>query len=137
MLDPGTAMCKAKVGLLVLRGCGDPAIGACALCGMPLCSQHMVTGQDGGIRCPDCGLRDPDMASRQDLKEGRERESYYDEYGYHPYMYWGMGRYSSRDHETLAADQKEAGAGFPDTGPPDGDTKDEDAASGEYDDMES
>jgi hypothetical protein len=135
MFDPGSESCKARVGLLVLRVCGEPAAGACTGCGLPLCSQHMLTGSDGTPRCPECAIQDPNMATNPELRRSRQRDQYYDDYGYEPYDLGGPGYYSARDRETMAADQGVP----PDSahGPGDGEAPEEDVSLAGYDEMES
>ena len=62
--------CQARMGLLVLRGCEEPAVGACAVCGTPLCAMHQVMGPQG-MSCPDCS----------GSPEAEERKEYYNTYG--------------------------------------------------------
>jgi hypothetical protein len=58
------------MGLLVLRGCEEPAAGACAVCGTPLCMMHQVMGAQGPS-CPECASS----------PEATERNEYYNTYG--------------------------------------------------------
>ncbi len=62
--------CQARMGLLVLRGCEEPAVGACAVCGKGLCAMHQVMGEQG-MTCPECS----------GSPEEKDREEYYQEYG--------------------------------------------------------
>jgi hypothetical protein len=135
MFDPGSAPCKARVGLLVLRVCGEPAAAACTRCGLPLCSQHMLIAPDGGPRCAECALQDPEMASNPELRRSRLRDEYYDDYGYDPYVLGGAGYYSDRDRETMAADRDAP----PDSehAPVDGEATEEEVSLAGYDEMES
>ena len=45
--------CRAKRGFFSLRDCGEPSVKQCALCGRPMCSQHL-SPRSGFSRCLDC-----------------------------------------------------------------------------------
>lgn len=137
MFEPGATQCRAKVGLLVLRDCGNPAVAECPGCGKAVCAEHIVAAP-GGTMCPECAARDPLAPSAGAVGRARTRRDYYDDYGYEPYYYGGPGYFSRRDYETMEErakgieaplseqDQGLAAAGEMDEGPPD-----------EYDGMES
>ncbi|MBN1106019.1 MAG: hypothetical protein JXL84_21595 [Deltaproteobacteria bacterium] len=135
MFDPGSESCRARVGLLVLRVCGEPATAACTLCGLSLCSQHILIGQDGAPRCPSCALQDPDMASRPEFRRSRVRDEYYHDYGYEPHVLGGAGYYSAGDRASMDADRDAP----PDSefGPGEGEPPEEGMSQGGYDEMES
>jgi len=67
--------CQARQGLLVLRGCGSPAIGACSSCGRMLCAMHLMGGA-----CPDCAAMQGNTDTEQ-TREAAQRNSYYSTYG--------------------------------------------------------
>jgi hypothetical protein len=68
------------MGLLVLRGCGAPAMGACSSCGRPLCVMHQVMG-GAGISCPECAAIHGDPSQNEQAQEAADRNSYYNSYG--------------------------------------------------------
>ncbi len=105
MFEPGSANCKAKKGLLVLRDCGKTATAACSSCGIPVCSKHQVVVSQG-VTCPDCASRDTTVPSKGHVGRSRRRSRYYDNYRYDPY-YYGHGHYhshyySDHDHHSVS-----------------------------------
>ena len=90
--------CQAKTGLLVLRACGQPSVGACSKCTKPLCGDHIGSGM-----CSECvvqggGRRDP-MA-----EEEATRSSYYRTYGPSAAaaaLFGGAAYFSTRDAEAF------------------------------------
>src|SRR5262245_36735071 len=69
--------CQARSGLLVLRACDSPAVGARASCGRPLCASHML----GGGTCPDCSAMQGSNQDNEHAREAANRNSYYEDYG--------------------------------------------------------
>lgn len=68
--------CQAQVGLLVLRVCGQPAMGACSSCGLPLCGLHLGAGT-----CPSCMLTRGNPEENDLTREAANRHQYYETYG--------------------------------------------------------
>ncbi len=68
--------CMASAGLLVLRGCGQPAIGACPQCGKALCAMHMAGGM-----CTDCMALSGGFNESEAGREAAMRQNYYSTYG--------------------------------------------------------
>ena len=105
------AECQAKMGMLVLRDCGQAAVAACDTCGRPVCGAHQ-TPVAAGIACPECAAQDEGVAEAGPVKRARRRSRWYRSYGYRPYYYhhYGPGYhhhyYSDHDYRT-----------FDDTGP--------------------
>ena len=84
--------CHARVGLLVLRDCGKPAVGGCRQCGRTVCAKHQVEGEEG-ILCPDCAalqMKDTEEYRRSDRWDDPMwvRTTMYHHYGYAP-VYMG------------------------------------------------
>jgi hypothetical protein len=90
--------CQARAGLLVLRGCGSPAIGACASCGRGLCAMHML----GGGMCPDCSATQGANQDNEYTREAANRGAYYSEYG-EPAEYGDEGFFNSGDSSGAVA----------------------------------
>jgi len=101
MYDPGTGKCGAKKGLLVLRECGEPAIGACSGCSAQICQKHQVINQQGAVLCPDCAANDQSLAPQGHVGRSRRRSYYYGHYGY-PYHY---GHF--HDHDRHSVDSRD------------------------------
>ncbi|MEP7363367.1 MAG: hypothetical protein ABI972_08940 [Acidobacteriota bacterium] len=68
--------CMASAGLLVLRGCGEPAVGGCSSCGKSLCMMHIGAGT-----CPDCMASQGQWEDNDAAREAASRNEYYDTYG--------------------------------------------------------
>lgn len=68
--------CMASAGLLVLRGCGQPAVGGCSNCGKALCMMHMAGGT-----CPECAAMGGQWEDNEAAREAASRNQYYDTYG--------------------------------------------------------
>jgi hypothetical protein len=96
MRSAGDGTCRAQIGLLVLRPCGDPVEAACASCGLPICARHSVD-TSGGARCPECATRYGDEARGDATTRARKRKRYHDEYDHHP-SYWYYGDYYGSDY---------------------------------------
>ncbi|MBN9659812.1 MAG: hypothetical protein J0H49_16625 [Acidobacteria bacterium] len=94
--------CQAHVGLLVLRACGQPAIGSCASCGMPLCGLHLGAGT-----CPTCLLTRGNPEDNELTREAATRNQYYETYGERS-QYGDAGFFNENDRESL----RPAAAGF-------------------------
>ncbi len=143
MSDPGVNNCKAKKGLLVLRECGAPAVGACGGCGIPICQKHQTINTQGVVSCPDCAANDPNVVSRGQVGRSRRRRSYYGHYGYSPYYYGHHHHYHDRDHssvdhsDNVADAGAGAGAGAPTDAGVGADAGAELDGFDEFDDMES
>jgi hypothetical protein len=102
MFDPGTGNCKAKKGLLVLRECGQPAIGACGKCGIPVCQQHqIIISQTGMVYCPECAAQDAQMAPTGHVGRARRRTRYYTHYGYYGGHWHTHDYFTERDHAAV------------------------------------
>ncbi len=84
------AQCQAKVGMLVLRDCGQTAAAACDTCGRPVCRSHQ-TPVAAGIACPECAAQDQGIADQGQVKRARRRRRWYSSYGYRPYYYHHYG----------------------------------------------
>ncbi|MGC4053758.1 MAG: hypothetical protein QM757_31610 [Paludibaculum sp.] len=68
--------CQAHVGLLVLRACGQPAVGSCSSCGAALCALHLGAGV-----CPTCMLSRGNPEENELTREAAARNQYYEMYG--------------------------------------------------------
>jgi len=102
MFDPGTGNCKAKKGLLVLRECGQPAVGACGKCGIQVCQQHQVLiSQTGAVLCPDCAAQDEKMAPTGHVGRSRRRSRYYSHYGYYGGHHHDHDYFNGRDQSSV------------------------------------
>ncbi len=94
--------CQAQVGLLILRACGQPAVGFCGSCGIPLCGLHVGAGT-----CPNCMLAGGNPNQSELTHEAAARNEYYQAYG--GQAQFGDPRYfSAGDRETL----RSRGTGF-------------------------
>lgn len=71
--------CQARMGLLVLRECGDPSTGVCGHCGKALCAAHLV-----GTSCPECAVAQGEDATGPTAQEAASRNAYYQHYGQAP-----------------------------------------------------
>jgi hypothetical protein len=69
-----------QTGLLTMKTCGEPAAGGCALCGMPLCMNHVVQGSRGPAG-PGCASRTEGYAETEDTEIAGAREKYDAPYG--------------------------------------------------------
>lgn len=88
--------CGARAGLLVLRACGQPAMGFCGSCGTPLCAIHI-----GGGMCPDCMVVSGNAHGSEDAQHAAARNDYYNSYG--PQQQFGDSNYfSSGDRAAVA-----------------------------------
>ncbi|MBN8730509.1 MAG: hypothetical protein J0L64_08220 [Acidobacteria bacterium] len=68
--------CMASAGLLVLRQCGQPAVGGCSQCGKSLCMMHMAGGT-----CPECMAMGGQVDDSEAGREAASRNDYYNTYG--------------------------------------------------------
>ena len=104
-----SGICQAKKGLIFLRDCGAPAISQCRLCGRPVCENHQIVDEMGGL-CPECGVKEENVAdpSESRLSRYRSRNDYYDRYHYYPVYYGHSHYFSDRDYRTFD-DTSEAG----------------------------
>ena len=71
--------CQARMGLLVLRDCGDPATGFCGQCGKAICAAHQT-----GTSCPECAVAQGQDASDPNAQQAASRNAYYQQYGQAP-----------------------------------------------------
>lgn len=97
--------CQARMGLLVLRECGAPAMGFCGSCGKSVCATHQV-----GSSCPDCGMLDQQNQEDPVAQDAATRNSYYQEYGEPEF---GHGNYFSEGDNSALGRGAIAGAGLP------------------------
>jgi hypothetical protein len=101
--------CHARVGLLVLRDCGKPAVASCHLCGRALCEAHQVLTEEGPT-CPDCvAMRGEFHTPTDEVAAARTRRHYYNDYGYTPHYAGNTHFYSDTDYRTF--DQQQASLG--------------------------
>lgn len=117
--------CRAKIGLLVLRECGDAVLEACRKCNIPLCAKHSVTTFEG-IACPDCAAQESGSDATKEgamagaaagvaagtlgagaLGRARWRRGYHDRFGYTPMLFGRRGYYTDRDRAAL--EEQDAG----------------------------
>lgn len=86
--------CMASAGLLVLRPCGQPAVGGCSQCGKSLCMIHMGSGM-----CPECMAMGGQWEDDEAGREAASRNDYYNTYGggeeYGSAAYFSQGDRSS------------------------------------------
>jgi len=94
-----TGGCLAKVGLLFLRDCGEPVHKHCKACGRPVCKKHAEVGDDGKLLCAECNGAAGGMGNESSF--ARERNGYYDRFGYVPYYYGRSRYYSDRDYRSF------------------------------------
>ncbi len=90
--------CQAKAGLLVLRACGQPSVGACAKCTKPLCGEHIGSGV-----CASCAIETGAPRDRL-VEEEATRASYYRTYGPSAAaaaLFGGAAFFSARDAEAF------------------------------------
>ena len=106
MDDQIVSKCKAKVGMLILRDCGELASEKCASCGIPICLDHMTNLPGKGLVCPNCADSDPDTADKHPFSRTRRRRHYHSHYGYSPY-YYGHHRYYSDSDRRSVEDRNE------------------------------
>lgn len=91
--------CQARAGLLVLRMCGEPAMGACGTCGRPLCMLHQVMG-GAGMTCPECAALHGGSEDNEQAREAANRNDYYNSYG-EPTEFGGDTYFSEGDHDAV------------------------------------
>ena len=91
--------CQARAGLLVLRMCGEPAVGACGTCGRPLCLMHQVMG-GMGMACPECAATQGDYETNEYAREAANRNDYYNSYG-EPTEFGDESYFSEGDHDAV------------------------------------
>lgn len=116
--------CRAKRGFFSLRDCGEMSVKQCALCGRPVCSQHL-SPQSGFTRCLDCEGRaverdaidpkapppPPDQPVSDPGWSYRYRDRYYSRAGYAP-IYAGTYYDSYYDrYDTRSFDSSQASSG--------------------------
>jgi len=99
--ETGFGKCKTQVGMLVLRDCGEPALGVCVTCNRPICQRHQVPTSQG-VTCPDCAAQLPNGQSHREVQRVRYRSGYYSYYGYHPHHF--------HDHDYDSFDQSRQAA---------------------------
>lgn len=99
MVAGGFGNCQAKVGMLVLRECGQSAVRVCQMCNKPICEAHQNQTKQG-IICPDCAAGLPGEQVSPQAERARRRGFYYGQYGYHPHHY--------HDHDYQTLDRSEA-----------------------------
>ena len=72
--------CQWQRGLLVMQECGEPATGACGICGRMLCMAHTVPGANG-MACPQCASQNEGYEETEDTEMAETRGEYYQRYG--------------------------------------------------------
>ena len=101
--DTNHGSCHARVGLLIVRDCGKPAVANCLLCGRALCVVHQVFTEDGPT-CPECIARDEQFGTPTEaVVAARSRNRYYSLYNYDPSYSGTSHYYSDHDYRTLDA----------------------------------
>ncbi|MDX2154113.1 MAG: hypothetical protein SFV54_25460 [Bryobacteraceae bacterium] len=88
--------CQAKIGLLVLRPCGEPVAAICPGCGLPLCATHGIGGQ-----CPDCRLATGNLDEDDPGGDAVTRHQYYRQFG-------AAGYFTPQDRASLRSDSSAA-----------------------------
>lgn len=73
--------CSWKLGLMTLMECGEPAMGACSMCGNPLCGKHMVMSMAGAAGCPRCAASAQGFPKTDLTEMASAREAYYQPFG--------------------------------------------------------
>jgi len=136
--------CRARRGFFSLRDCGEMAAKQCAMCGRPVCSQHL-SPQSGFSRCLDCEGRQeeqsavnggaaakqqqqqqqqqttPDQPLNDPAWSYRYRDRYYSRYGYAP-IYAGYyhdtyyDRYDTRSFDSDMASRGPSSSALDDDG---------------------
>lgn len=96
--------CQHRMGLLILRECGEPVSGYCGSCGTALCAAHL-----GGGICAVCSVTSGDRNENDWTREEGMRRDYYGSFG-------GAGYFNAADRESLrpSAWGMAAGAGATD-----------------------
>ena len=108
-----SGICQAKKGLLFLRDCGAPAISQCHLCGRPVCENHQIVDELGGL-CPECGRKEGKLQDSSTSRRSNynSRYDYYDRYHYYPIYYGHSHYFSDTDYRTFDNVSQEGTAGF-------------------------
>ncbi len=103
--------CRMKVGLLVLRTCGEEAVDTCSTCGRPICPKHRIK-QSGLVQCLDCALDGPMESESPRLWQAYERRVRYRAARYHPLYLSDSGYYGEDDYRVFdeRGEAEEAGA---------------------------
>jgi hypothetical protein len=130
-------ICHARVGLLVLRDCGKPAVANCRLCGRSLCDAHQVLTEDGAT-CPECIARQEQFGTPADAATAaRSRNRYYALYDYDPFYTGSFHYYSDHDYRTLDA-RPSSQVAETSSGPTggDGEERGEEGQSADMDDLD-
>jgi hypothetical protein len=91
--------CQWQLGVMTLMQCGEPATGACSLCGRPLCIKHMVMGMTGA-GCPQCAANNEGFPRSEDTELAAARQEYYRPYGGAP-GFGSAGYFSAGDSAAL------------------------------------
>ncbi len=90
--------CRYKRGFLFLRDCAEPAVGACSICGRPICLAHQAPSTDGSMACLECAAtdqrEDPLSVNEETDNIESRRTGIYSELAYEP-SYDGHHRYYS------------------------------------------
>lgn len=86
--------CQWQSGLLVMRECGQPAAGSCAMCGRSICMVHGVPGPNG-TACPQCASSADGYEETEDTEIAGTRSQYAQQYG------GGAGYFTPADSSAL------------------------------------
>ena len=97
-------VCRAKVGLLFLRDCGEIATETCTVCGRAICRRHECD-TSRGTTCPECGAQDRNAQSKGSVQSVRRRRGWYGAHGYYPYYYGHHSYYSDGDYRAFDDDE--------------------------------
>jgi hypothetical protein len=73
--------CSWQLGVMTLMECGEPAMGACTMCGCPLCGKHMVMSMAGAAGCPRCASTNAGFPKTDLTEMASARETYYQPFG--------------------------------------------------------
>ena len=99
--------CSWKLGMMTLMECGEPAMGACTICGNPLCGKHMVMSLAGAAGCPRCAASAEGFPKTDLTEMASAREAYYKPFG--GTRGYGSSSYFS-DEDEQAMRQRRLGA---------------------------
>lgn len=95
-----STLCKAKIGLLFLRDCDQPAVDNCVKCSRPVCKEHRIKG-DGGTLCPECASEREKYHGEEHVQQSQSRNHYYHSHNYSPYYYGSYLYYSDNEYSTF------------------------------------
>lgn len=100
-------ICGWRMGVMTLMECGEPAVGACTMCGSPLCGKHTVMSMAGAAGCPRCAASAEGFPKTDLTEMASAREAYYKPFG-GTRGYGSSSYFSEEDEEAMR--QRRVGA---------------------------